>query len=80
MREVLGTVGCNLAVLSGQTMRKKLDEIYRLHLFSTEDLDVATMLQKALCSQNFRIYANTDITGVELAGATKNIMLSRLVL
>ena len=43
-------------------------------VLSTENLEVATMLQKALCSQNFRIYANTDITGVELAGATKNII------
>ncbi len=75
MREVLGTVGCNLAVLSGPNHAEEIGrDLPAASVLSTEDLDVATMLQKALCSQNFRIYANTDITGVELAGATKNII------
>ena len=75
MREVLGTVGCNLAVLSGPNHAEEIGrDLPAASVLSTENLDVATMLQKALCSQNFRIYANTDITGVELAGATKNII------
>ena len=77
-REVLGTVGCNLAVLSGPNHAEEIGrDLPAASVLSTEDLDVATMLQKALCSQNFRIYANTDITGVELAGATKNIIAPR---
>ena len=63
MREVLGAVGCNLAVLSGPNHAEEIGrDLPAASVLSTEDLDVATMLQKALCSQNFRIYANTDIT------------------
>ncbi|MDU2165968.1 MAG: NAD(P)H-dependent glycerol-3-phosphate dehydrogenase [Veillonella sp.] len=75
MREVLGTVGCNLAVLSGPNHAEEIGrDLPAASVLSTEDLEVATTLQKALCSQSFRIYANTDIIGVELAGATKNII------
>lgn len=81
MREVLGTVGCNLAVLSGPNHAEEIGrDLPAASVLSTEDLDVATMLQKALCSQNFRIYANTDITGVELAGLQRILLLSLLVL
>ena len=75
MKEVLGSVGCNLAVLSGPNHAEEIGRnLPAASVLSTENLEVATTLQKALCSQNFRIYANTDIIGVELAGATKNII------
>lgn len=75
MREVLDPVGCHLAVLSGPNHAEEIGrDLPAASVLSTENLEVATMLQKTLCSQNFRIYANTDITGVELAGATKNII------
>ena len=75
MKEVLGPVGCHLAVLSGPNHAEEIGRnLPAASVLSTEDLEVATTLQKALCSQSFRIYANTDIIGVELAGATKNII------
>lgn len=75
MKEVLATIGCNLAVLSGPNHAEEVGRnLPAASVLSTESLEVATTLQKALCSQNFRIYANTDMIGVELAGATKNII------
>ena len=39
-----------------------------------EDESLARMVQQAFSSQWFRVYTNTDLLGVELAGATKNII------
>ena len=49
MREVLGTVGCNLAVLSGPNHAEEIGrDLPAASVLSTEDLDVATMLQLSL--------------------------------
>jgi glycerol-3-phosphate dehydrogenase (NAD(P)+) len=40
---------------------------------ASENLDCATFVQSTLNSSKFRIYTNTDIIGVEIGGALKNI-------
>jgi glycerol-3-phosphate dehydrogenase (NAD(P)+) len=41
---------------------------------ASEDESLAKVVQRAFSSQWFRVYTNTDLLGVELAGATKNII------
>jgi len=41
---------------------------------ASEDESLAKIVQQAFSSQWFRVYTNTDLLGVELAGATKNII------
>ena len=54
-RGVLATIGCNLAVLSGPNHAEEVSRnLPAASVLSTESLEVATTLQKALCSQNFR--------------------------
>jgi glycerol-3-phosphate dehydrogenase (NAD(P)+) len=38
------------------------------------DRDLGERLQRALISGSFRVYLNTDVLGVELCGAAKNVM------
>ncbi|MDT5159307.1 MAG: glycerol-3-phosphate dehydrogenase [Acidobacteriota bacterium] len=38
------------------------------------DEDLSRRVQYALSAQNFRVYTNTDVTGTELGGASKNVM------
>jgi glycerol-3-phosphate dehydrogenase (NAD(P)+) len=39
-----------------------------------EDLEVAERVQSALSTSGFRVYTQTDVIGVELGGALKNVM------
>lgn len=39
-----------------------------------EDLKVAKIVQDSFMNENFRVYVNSDILGVELAGSLKNII------
>jgi glycerol-3-phosphate dehydrogenase (NAD(P)+) len=41
---------------------------------ASSDEDVAQRVQAAFATQWFRVYTNNDVTGVELAGATKNVI------
>lgn len=41
---------------------------------ASEDMEAAEEVQEILMNPRFRIYVNTDITGVELGGALKNII------
>ena len=41
---------------------------------ATEDQAVAVLVQQVFSTPNFRVYTNTDLLGVELAGATKNVI------
>jgi len=41
---------------------------------ASEDEALARQVQRVFASQWFRVYTNTDLLGVELAGATKNII------
>lgn len=63
-----------VAVLSGPNIAL---EIAQGELSGTvvasEDSDVNSIIQNLFASSSFRVYDNTDIYGVELAGALKNI-------
>ncbi len=41
---------------------------------ASEDRDIARRVQKAFSTQWFRVYTNSDVIGVELAGAIKNVI------
>ncbi|MCC7145192.1 MAG: NAD(P)-dependent glycerol-3-phosphate dehydrogenase [Phycisphaeraceae bacterium] len=41
---------------------------------ASDDLELANLLQETFTTHWFRVYTNTDLLGVELAGATKNVI------
>ena len=41
---------------------------------ASDDPSAAALVQRALSSQEFRVYSNDDVVGVELGGALKNVM------
>jgi glycerol-3-phosphate dehydrogenase (NAD(P)+) len=43
-------------------------------VIGSEDEELAERLQQALTSPLFRVYVNTDLIGVELCGAAKNVI------
>jgi glycerol-3-phosphate dehydrogenase (NAD(P)+) len=77
--DVLGhTVGRqknDLAVLSGPNIAAEIAKyLPATAVVAAENADVAKRVQQAMSTQWFRLYTNTDVIGVELAGATKNII------
>ncbi len=72
--EVLGTA-CPVAVLSGPTFAKEVAAGLptAMTVASTDDV-FAQDLAVALSGSNFRAYTATDIVGVEVGGAVKNVL------
>ncbi len=66
----------NFAVLSGPTLaREILDRKPTLATVASSDMEIAKKVQKALTVPSlFRLYANDDMTGVELGGSLKNVI------
>jgi glycerol-3-phosphate dehydrogenase (NAD(P)+) len=64
-----------IGVLSGPTLAKEiLKGLPTACTISAESLETAKVLQELLnCDRQFRLYTNTDVLGVELAGASKNV-------
>ena len=64
-----------IGVLSGPTLAKEiLKGLPTACTISAESLETAKILQELLnCDRQFRLYTNTDVLGVELAGASKNV-------
>jgi glycerol-3-phosphate dehydrogenase (NAD(P)+) len=79
MTEVLGEalpgfVG-RLAVLSGPTFAREVAEGKPTGAtVAAKDFRVAASLQAAFSGKRFRVYAETDVVGIELGGALKNVM------
>lgn len=64
-----------LAVLSGPTFAREVAEgMPTGATVASEDRDVAAALQAAFSGKRFRVYAGTDVIGIEIGGALKNVM------
>ena len=65
----------NLAVLSGPSHAEEVARnIPTLVVAASKDAKIATEVQQAMMDTYFRIYVQTDVIGVELGGALKNVI------
>ncbi len=73
LREALPTA--RIAVLSGPSHAEEVArDIPTSVVSAANDPATAEQVQKILMNRHFRIYANTDMVGVELGGAMKNVI------
>ena len=64
-----------VAVLSGPNHAEEIAAgLPAAAVIASEDEELGLGLQKELMSPRFRIYVNTDVVGVELCAATKNVI------
>jgi glycerol-3-phosphate dehydrogenase (NAD(P)+) len=74
LRQVLGD-GIQCAALSGPTIADELmRKLPAVACAASPDEMLAVAVQKTFSNAHFRVYVNTDIVGVELAGAMKNVI------
>jgi len=67
--------GRGVAVLSGPNMAEEIAEgLPSAAVIASQDEALAVRLQEAVNSPIFRVYVQTDLTGVELCGAAKNVI------
>ena len=65
----------NICVLSGPNLsREVLHDLPAATVVAAEDEAVARIAQKLLVTPNLCVYTNTDVIGIELGGALKNII------
>jgi glycerol-3-phosphate dehydrogenase (NAD(P)+) len=65
----------NICVLSGPNLaREVISDLPAVSVVAAWDESIARKVQRLLTTPNFCIYTNTDIVGVELGGALKNII------
>jgi glycerol-3-phosphate dehydrogenase (NAD(P)+) len=68
-------VGRPVAVLSGPNHAEEIAErLPAAAVIASEDEELATRLQHAIISPRFRVYVNSDVVGVELCAAAKNVI------
>jgi glycerol-3-phosphate dehydrogenase (NAD(P)+) len=73
--DVLGNTSRGFAALSGPTIADELAaKLPATACVASADDQLAQRIQLTLSISWFRIYTNTDVVGVELAGAMKNII------
>jgi glycerol-3-phosphate dehydrogenase (NAD(P)+) len=64
-----------VAVLSGPNHAEEIAQgLPAATVIASEDEQLATTLQHAIISPRFRVYVNTDLVGVELCAAAKNVI------
>jgi glycerol-3-phosphate dehydrogenase (NAD(P)+) len=67
--------GHSIAALSGPNVASELAKyLPATAVVACDDMRCAAHVQHAFSTQWFRVYTNDDVIGVELAGATKNII------
>lgn len=65
----------HFAVLSGPTFAAELARgMATVAVIASSEPGLATDLQEALASPSFRLYSSGDVAGVELGGASKNVI------
>ena len=75
LAEVLGGKLGSAAVLSGPSIAPEIArELPATVTVASTDTAFADRVQEALARPYFRVYTNPDLAGVELAGATKNVI------
>ena len=73
IREVLETGG--IAVLSGPSHAEEVSRgLPTTVVAASDDAGLSKRIQKSFSTERFRVYTSTDVTGVELAGALKNVI------
>ena len=73
--EVTGLPSAQVAVVSGPNLAREIAQGQpAATVVACSDMDHATALQKASYAPYFRPYVNTDVVGVELGGAVKNVI------
>ncbi|OGX33668.1 MAG: glycerol-3-phosphate dehydrogenase [Omnitrophica WOR_2 bacterium RIFCSPLOWO2_02_FULL_50_19] len=73
IRDVLGKV--NIGVLSGPTISYEVARgLPTTVVAASEEEKTANEIQDLFMTENFRIYTNTDVIGVELGGSLKNVI------
>lgn len=73
--EVIGHTTQRLAILSGPNHAEEIGrDLPATTVVAARSLAIAEQVQQALSTVNFRVYVNEDMTGVELAATTKNII------
>ncbi len=74
VQEVLGDT-VKLAVLSGPSFAEEVaEDLPTAVTIASNDLPIAEKMVKLFHSPRFRVYASTDIVGVEVGGAMKNVL------
>lgn len=74
VQDVLGP-DAKIAALSGPSHAEEVSRgIPTACVAAAEDLVVAEMVQDAFMNQRFRVYTSTDVIGVELGAALKNVI------
>ncbi len=72
LREVTGSE--RIGVLSGPNLAEEIaDSQYTGTVIASTDVKLCETVQTILSSETFRVYDSSDVYGVELAGALKNI-------
>jgi len=65
----------HLAVLSGPSFAKEVAaDVPTVVTVAAESHDIAVQIQELFATRFFRVYTSTDIIGVELGGAVKNVI------
>jgi glycerol-3-phosphate dehydrogenase (NAD(P)+) len=65
----------SIAVLSGPSHAEEVSKkIATAIVAASKNMDTANVIQKIFMNPYFRVYSNTDLVGVELGGALKNII------
>lgn len=73
--ELPGKHHAGISVLSGPSFALEVARRYPTNVtVAAEDHGVAETIQKTLSTRDFRIYTSTDVVGVELGGALKNVI------
>jgi glycerol-3-phosphate dehydrogenase (NAD(P)+) len=66
---------CQVAVLSGPSFAEEvIKELPTAVTVATNDSDTGLLLQEIFNTDYFRVYTHSDVLGVELGGALKNVM------
>lgn len=75
IEDAWGHLGPHIAVLAGPNHAEEVSQDQpAATVIASLDEDFASALQGLLCNENFRAYRNTDLVGVELASAVKNVI------